>query len=102
MLMDIWKLPLPPADSEPTPAGWRMYLETVKPIIDAEHWNGLTSDQKKMIKLGMLGVVEGLECPDVERVVPYTAYREKLQVAKTIAWAKEQATYRGRPSTSEG
>lgn len=101
MLMDIWKLPLPPADSEPTLAGWRKYLDTVKPLVEAEHYAELTAEQRKQIKLGMVGVVEGLECPDVERVVSYAAYREKLQVAKTIAWEKEQAAYRGRPSNSE-
>lgn len=88
---DTQKTPLPPADSEPTYAGWREWLETIRPLAEAQHYAGLTGSQRQMLSLGMAGVVEGLEAPDLELAVPYEIYREKLQAAKVIEWDKEKA-----------
>ncbi len=87
---DVQKLPLPSVDSEPTYAGWRQYLETIRTVVEAQHYSALTGSQRKMLSLGMGAMVEGLEAPDLELAVPYEIYREKLRAAKVLAWEKER------------
>jgi len=95
---DVQKLPLPSVACEPTYAGWRAYLEAIREVAEAMHYAELTPEQRQMRALGMAGMVEGLEAPDLELAVPYEVYREKLAVAKSLAWVEERKGYGPTPS----
>lgn len=97
---DTQKLPLPSADSEPTYAAWRNWLEIIRPLVEAQHHSTLNQSQLKMLSLGMAGVVDGLVPPDLEIAVPYEIYREKLDLARALAWQKERKVGANGPTFS--
>ena len=91
-MIDIAKLPLPPADYEPTVADWRRYQDVVRPLVEVELLSQLRRHERELIKRGWK---ELDVCMDYE--LGYDIYMDKLRTARVLAFAREQQAARAIP-----